>query len=477
MSARVVLINPSFQRRIQRIAQTSVGPPLGLAYLAAAARAAGHSASIVDANALDLDPDAAAAVALAEAPDVVGLTATTPTIDTAAAIAGRIKARAPGKTVICGGPHTTALPTRSLEEFPGFDVVARGEGEQTLPRVLGLLAGERLRDLARVPGLAFRGRGGEVIDTGVAPAVVNLDGLAPPARDLLPMERYRCPDSDAFSTILAMRGCPCGCVYCAVPGMFGRKMRYRSPAAVAEEIDEVHRRLGTPFFSFVDDTFTTSRDWVLEFVEAVQARDLQRRVRWICLTRPDLVDRPLLEAMRSAGCARVELGIESGSAIGREFLNKGLTEEAVLVGFRAAREAGLSTMGFVILNIPGETAEHVRQTFELVRRADPDYLQVSFLTPYPGTALWERAQSAGWIATERWSEYSFLNNVVLRHGSRPADEVQAEYLRFVRRFYLRPRTVIKLGRLVLDGTTRLRPLLRTLARGLASTVLARRAAE
>ncbi len=470
---RLVLVNPNFHGRVRRIAQTSVGPPLGLSYLASAVRDAGHDVSIVDANARGLSTERTVADALAAGPDLVGVTATTPTVKLAAAIAAGVKAAHPDTWTIIGGPHTTALPARSLEEFPEVDMVARGESEETLPPLLEILSGGDLDARREVKGYAYRDQDGSVIDTGIAPMLADLDSITPPARDLLPMERYRCPDSETFTTLLAMRGCPAKCTYCAVPEMFGRGMRYRDAAAVADEMDEVHRLYGVDFFSFLDDTFTTRKKWVRAFCDELQKRDLHRRVRWICLTRPDFVNESLLKHMREAGCARVELGIESGSEHGRKFLRKGVSGEAIVKGFDAARAAGLSTMGFCILNIPGESEEDIESTLALARRCDPDFLQVSFLTPYPGTWLWDEAREKGWVGTEDWSQYSFLNNIVLRHGGVDPDKLQQIYLRFVRRFYLRPRTVWKLSRLVLNRTTRIRPLARTVALGLAAAVLDR----
>jgi len=405
-------------------------------------------------------------------PTLVGLSATTPTVDLAGAVAAALRQGATRAPVVLGGPHGTALPARTLAEQPAVDVIARGEGEATLPALLDRLDGGPLDPgaLAEVRGLAFRGAGGEVVDTGVATPIADLDSLPEPARDLLPNERYRCPDSDRFTTLLAMRGCPFPCVYCAVPEVFGRRVRFRDPRAVVAEMVGVQRRFGVEFFSFLDDTFSTRRSWVEAFCEEARRADLHRHARWICLTRADLVDRDLLATMKRAGCVRVELGVESGSPAGRAFLKKGLDDGQIVEAFRAAREVGLSTMGFAILNVPGETEQDVERTFRVLADADPDYLQVSLLTPYPGTPLRRLAEERGWIATDDWSRYSFLNDVVLDHGV-PADTVRARHRAFLRRFYLRPRTVWKLGRLVLAGTTRVRPLARTLVLGLAGALL------
>ena len=476
MGRRLVLINPPFQRRVQRIAQTSVGPPLGLAYLAAAVRAGGHEVEILDANAMGWSVEEVSARAALREPHLVGITATTPTIDTAGAIAASWKARNPGVPVVIGGPHATALPQRTLREHPAVDLVALGEAEGSLVALLDALAAGVMPGDVDVAGFVVRRTDGGFSEPGPAPVETDLDRLPIPARDLLPMDRYRCPDSDAFTTIMAMRGCPYDCSYCAVPVHFGQRIRYRDPARVVAEMREVHETWGTRFFSFVDDTFTTRRSWVEEFASRLMAEGLHRRIRWICLTRVDLVDPELLATLRAAGCVRVELGIESGSEAGRRYLRKGITEEDVLRAFRDARRAGLSTMGFIILNIPGETAADVDATLDLAFRADPDFLQVSMLTPYPGTALWDDARAKGWITTEDWSRYVFLNQQVLDHGSAPPDEVLRRLERFHRRFYLRPRTAWKLARLVLRGTAEPGPMLRTVVLGLRGLVSSRRRA-
>lgn len=463
---KVVLVNPNYQRKIRRIAQTTIGPPLGLAYVAASTRAQGHDVTIIDANALALSPERTSEQALLHGPDVIGVTATTPTIALAHHLCSLIKAKAPEVVTVVGGPHGTFLPQRVLEEFPAFDVVAIGEAELSFPEFLRAFERGGLEGASEVHGFALRTKSKGISITGPAATPADLDALPEPARDLLPMRLYRTTDSDTFTTILAMRGCPCSCIYCAVPAHFGKRLRLRSPANVVREMEQVHSRYGVDFFSFVDDTFTCNEKWVVDFCQTLRTSPIGPRIRWICLTRPDMVTFDLLRRMREAGCIRVELGIETASDKGRRYLKKGLTEAAIVEAFTAARRAGLSTMAFIMLNIPFETEEDLRKTKELVMRVNPDYLQVSFLTPYPGTPLYEEAQRNGWITTQEWSRYSFLNNLVLDHGSLPHAITLKWQRQMLRDFYLRPRTALNLARLILSGKARMRPLLRTALAGL-----------
>ena len=193
---------------------------------------------------------------------------------------------------------------------------------------------------------------------------------------------------------------------------------------------------------------------------------MYRKIRWVCLTRADLVDKTMLVSMRHAGCVRVEFGIESGTPAGMQFLKKGIAPEQVLDAFRWSRLAGLSTMGFVMVNIPGETVSSAQSTFKLAMKANPDFLQVSIMTPYPGTALYSQAEEEGWFITKNWSKFSFLRTVVMKSPTMTPDEALSLQQSFLRRFYLRPATILKLSRLVFNGTTQLKPLARTVARGL-----------
>ncbi len=462
---QVALVNPNFQARTRGISQTTVGPPLGLAYLAAGARAWGHSVRIVDANVLGLDAAQAADAALDGAPDLVGLTATTPTLHDAADIVRAVRRRHPSTCIALGGPHATALPARTLAEIPELDAVACGEAELSFPALLDALASGDPAAVSAVPGFVWRRPDSSIFDSGPAAAVADLDALPLPARDLLPMNLYRTVDDDRFSTLLAMRGCPCPCVYCSVPALFGRRVRYRKPSAVVEEMKLLVERYGCRFLSFLDDTFTTRKAWVHEFCDAVRAARLEREVRWSCLTRADMVDHSLLAHMKLAGCARVEMSIETGSAVGRAFIRKGLTEAAVLRGYEAAHNVGLSTMAFLILNVPGETEQDIEASLDLVLRADPDFLQVSYLTPYPGTPLYDEAGREGWVRSEDWSRYSFLNAAVMNSGTLTPEALDAARKRLLRRFWLRPRTALKLARLVARGVARPRALARTVGLG------------
>jgi len=437
----VLLVNPNYQQHISAVAQTTVGPPLGLGYLAASLEEQGNRVEILDANAESLSLKSTVERIREARPDLVGLTAVTPTIELCHEIARGVKASLPGKKCVVGGSHPSALPRRTLAAFPSFDCLVKGEGERTLVEIV-----ERLQDwdaLEEVQGLCFRRSNGQIVEKEGRPPATDLDGLPPPARHLLPNHLYRNPESDRFTGVIAMRGCPGTCGYCSVHNVFGRGIRQRTPEKVAEEVAECHQRFGARFLSFMDDTFSWDREWVLSLCREMEKRSIPNHLKWICLTRVDTVDRDLLGIMKRAGCHRVEFGIESGSQRILDCMNKRIRVEQIREAFRAARDIGLSTFGFVMLNFPGEDRTSLRETRRLVLDVDPDFIQVSFATPYPGTRLYDDCREQGLLRTERWAEYVFLRNPVIRNPNLTPEEIQGESRRLQRAFYLRPSYIVK----------------------------------
>ena len=453
----VALVNLPFQGRIASVAQTSVGPPMGLAYLGAVLRDAGHRVHLLDANVTRIPLERLADRIATLHPAVVGLTAATPSIDLAGEFARLLKARS-GPKVAIGGPHTSALPLRTLAEYPEIDVAVVGEGEPIVDALIRALAGDG--ELAEVPSIAWRSPTGPVLNDA-APAPLDLDALPFPLRDPLPNRRYRTIDARPMTCVIAMRGCPARCVYCNVPELAGRSMRRRSAAGVVAEIEEAYRRWGIGFVSFLDDTFTTSRPWVEALCDALVAAKLPGRVAWSCLTRPDMVDEELLRTMRRAGMVRVEFGIESGAPRILELLGKGVALPRIREAFAAARRQELVTLGFAMINAPGERPDEMEQTAREVLRIDPDFLQLSFCTPYPGTWLWNHCRERDLVTSERWSDYRFLRTPIIRNELLSSEQVTVVHRSILRRFYGRPRKALALARYGLTSPRVARSLGRT----------------
>ena len=384
MKTEVLFINLNFQSKIKSISQITVGPPLGLGYLAAVLEKENVKVKILDANALGLSKNEILTYVKKIKPRIIGLSAVTPTINQVHNLAQEIKKILPLVKILIGGVHASTLPKDTLKRFNFFDIVVLFEGEGIISDLIKSIL--QNKSLLKINGIAYRQK--KSIKLNKYKGYINdLDLLPFPARHLLPMRKYRSVVSNHFTTIIAMRGCYAKCNYCAVPFFSGRTIRRRSSKNIVQEMIECYKKYGTRHFSFLDDTFTTNIKWVHEFCDEIMNSILNKKITWMCLTRVDNVNEEMLQHMKNSGCMKIEFGIESGSQKILDFSKKGLKKDQIKKAFRLSKKVGLPTLGFIILNMPLETKETIKQTKKFVLDLDPDFLQVSFATPYPGTDL------------------------------------------------------------------------------------------
>jgi anaerobic magnesium-protoporphyrin IX monomethyl ester cyclase len=395
-------------------------PPLGPAYVAAALREAGHDVELLDCTFLRRDE--ALATALAAKAEVVGVYGMATLTHDCLWFATHLRGRC--DLLVAGGPLPTCDPAAFLDHF---DVVVRGEGEQTMCEIvaayeagsdLGSVAGAVRRGGAGAPtsgeGAPADGEGvpadgaGVPADGGTAaaapaqrPLSTDLDGIAFPARELLPNDRYieygKKTYGYAMTTVMSTRGCPFDCEFCSNV-VFGRSYRERSPANVVDEIEEA-LALGYDRISFADDVFTLNRGRVSAICEEIARRGL--RFSWECLGRVDALDFDTARQMKDAGCFRVFFGIESGSDEILRLMNKQITTRQARDAVWAAHRAGLEVGAFFIVYYPGETDDTVLATLRFAGSLPLDYLGLTMPYPLPATALAERV---GVVRTREWRQ-------------------------------------------------------------------------
>jgi radical SAM superfamily enzyme YgiQ (UPF0313 family) len=220
--------------------------------------------------------------------------------------------------------------------------------------------------------------------------VRDLDAIPFPARDLLDMRRYFAANPERLAYVFTSRGCPYRCTFCQKE-LTGRAFRQRSAASVADELEELLGRYRPGSVLFVDEIFTLDKGRVHALCDEILARDL--RLRWVCNTRCDRVDLPLLRHMRAAGCERIYYGWESGSQRILDLLQKDLSPRQIVAAARMTRRAGIWSKVFLIVGAPTETLEDIRETERVLRRAHPDLVRVSLFNPLIGTASWELART------------------------------------------------------------------------------------
>jgi radical SAM superfamily enzyme YgiQ (UPF0313 family) len=378
-------------------------PPLSLSYLSGSLLDHGFEVEILDLLTSKASPAKIRRKLEQYQPQVVGTTAVTMTFPAASRILKTCKGFDPGITTVVGGPHVSFSAEDTFQRAPWIDVVVAGEGDRTVVELASAL--ERGSGIEKVAGL-FINRNGKVIKTAPRPLIDNLDDLPLPARHLLPLSRYHA--LGAACSVISSRGCPYGCIFCTTPRMYGRKVRFRQPALVVDEIELIYREYGFSQISVVDDTFTLNHPHATDLCRELIRRRLP--VKWSIFSRVDTLTPGLLDLMREAGCTCMLFGVESGNQEVLNNIKKGITPEKVKKGVRMATEAGIGTFASFILGLPGETPDRSRETLalamELSERWGTQY-GFHYLSPFPGTELFEKAKELGIrFLTRDWSRYN-----------------------------------------------------------------------
>ncbi len=391
-------------------------PPLGLAWIAAAVRKKGRNVRIVDEQVETVDIPA---LAQEIRPSVVLIGGTSHSRFHAFERAAAIRAAYPPATIVYGGPHASFTAEDTLLNVPAMDIIAHGEGEET---VLDLIewkeGGGDPGSLGRIKGIAFRRNGG-IESTGWKPLNEELDALPFPARDLLLIERYGMTlDYLGLPALHVMtaRGCPFRCSFCSASQMYNHCYAMRSPRLVADEIEGLVDRYHIKGLKIFDSTFTINKQHVLSFCSELERRGLV--MPWECEIRVGSVDKPLLERMRKAGCYYVDIGIESAEQEVLELMNKRirLTEAERLLQW--CSELGIRTKVFFTVGHIGETFEAGMKTVRFIRK-NRKYMTLVGYNPgirvYPGTQVEEYAREHGLLPSGfRWSkEYENRDNLRL----------------------------------------------------------------
>ena len=321
-------------------------------------------------------------------PDLIGISQWTHNRHTSLDLARLCRDILPDSTIVMGGGHATFCYEDILTEGSPVDIVVRGEAEETLLELAARLSAET--EWQSIDGLAFR-RYGTIAVTPLRENVKDLDRLPLPARYLdrsIGLDLELQPEF-----IVTTRGCPSTCYFCSSPDFWGRRVRFRSPAAIIEEILYIRQKFGLIYYSIRDDTFTADRKRVLKFCELLLKQEVN--ILWNCQSRVNAIDEELIIEMKRAGCECIQLGVESGSPRILRQLGKNIAPAQIEHACQLIRKIGINLSIFLISDVPGETGDDIRQTVELIHRIHPDDGYVSPLAYYPGTQLYKEAVVAG----------------------------------------------------------------------------------
>lgn len=368
--------------------------PMGLAYVGAWLERHGPPCEVQVVQDLE--------AALALEPDLVGISAVSPSFPQATAMATEIR-RHRDVPVVLGGPHITGLP-QSLPEI--FAAGVLGEGEETFQEVADLLHRTgRLApaDLAGLAGLVHHAPDGPVL-TRPRPFLKPLDRIPFPKRDWPGIELM---PKWSFSS----RGCPYRCRFCST-AEFWESYRMHSARYVVDELNMLLDRFDTQFHLFMDDLFAVNLKRLREIADLMKT-DLRRPLDLTATIRADLVSEEMCRLLAEVGVAYCHLGLESGSDRVLSYLKKESTTAARnQAALDMLHEHGIRSIGSFILGAPMEEEEDLQATWDFIQRNARSGKLLSFtfgpLVAFPGTAVWEDARARG-LVDERTVDWRSLD--------------------------------------------------------------------
>jgi anaerobic magnesium-protoporphyrin IX monomethyl ester cyclase len=450
MKTKILLVSPIFSeeeasgntKSMKKV--MNVIPPLGLAYIAAYLEKNGFYVRIVDCS-VGIDYTQLAKILKKENPDIVGMTGTTPSLQSIIETAKLIRKTLPGALLIIGGPHATAMPKETIETNL-FDLGVLGEGEPSFLEIAHIFEKKgklTTNYLKKIKGIVFMDKN-KVVITAPGEFIKDLDSIPFPARHLLPPPSNYHPTPASYrrlpqAHVMTARGCPYQCTFCDRK-IFGSTYRERSVDNVMKEIDELMEKYGVKDIKFFDDTFTLNRKRLLRMCTELK----KRKLKWCCLTRVNVVDYDLLRTMKKSGCYQVLFGIESGDNRMLKLLKKGTTVKQNARAIRLAKKAGLNVRCDFIVGTPGETMQSMKKTVDFAIKENPDFAHFNKFTPYPGTEIYQRLKEEG-FNFDFTKFHSQLDHTIIMYT--PSGVDKKEYKKFLddsfKRFYLRPRYITR----------------------------------
>ena len=407
-----------------------VYPPLGLLYIAAVLKQNNIDVCLIEARTENLSYDKVIEEVKKEDPDFVGITVITSRISSALFLSAKVKEINPDIKVILGGPHIN-FEHKTVITNTSVDFCVRGEGEITVLHLITCVSnGGNLRDIR---GITFKAKNNEVTVNPDRPFIHDLDILPFPERGLLHSPAYKgsWTEGEAFSPMLATRGCPFLCQFCAAPTIWGRLQRRRFVVNVLDELEEIYNKFGVRYIRFLDDLLVVNQKWAIELCRGMIKRGLND-LSWACDGRVGVMSEELLEELKKANCKVIFYGVEFGNQRILDLSKKGINVTQVKKTIEMTLKAEISSYGYFMMGYPTETVETVEDTINLATELGLEYgmdnAGFSIVTPFPGTELYKYCQRNNMLKSTDWNRYSYQRGESIIKLENIADkELQALY--------------------------------------------------
>jgi anaerobic magnesium-protoporphyrin IX monomethyl ester cyclase len=380
---------------------------LGLSCVAEAVRAQGHATRLAVLGSRDSPKRTAEVMETVNSefdPQIIAFTSVSTEFPFIHSLAGRIRARWPGKYLIIGGVHATLNPQSVMQDT--FDALCVGEGEQPLAELAEQLGADK--SPSGISNLWVRRPDGAIEKNPTKEFCQDLDTIPIPDRQMwLPWTRQK---DGATQVVLLGRGCPYHCTYCCSNALGkiapGKYVRFRSPTNILKEIRGLHGEFPALHHVYLQaETIAVNLPWLEELSRLIAEfnQSLETPVAFTCnfrVARRFLTD-PIFATLQRANVRTLEIGLESGSErLRRDVLRRPYSDADFFEAVALARQHGMRVNIYNMIGLPGETLEEHWQTVAANHRVCPDRSNTCIFYPFPGTHLYEVCRKEGYLKGE-----------------------------------------------------------------------------
>jgi radical SAM superfamily enzyme YgiQ (UPF0313 family) len=349
-------------------------------------------------------------------PDLIILEVSTPSMETDIRQALAIRELCPNARVAFAGLHMLDQGEDFLAGHRYVDFTLRGEYDYTALELAKAL--DSGGNLSEVQGLSyFDSETGASQHNPRRPVIKDLDALPWPSRDHLPMYKYHDHPGGIPAPSLQMwssRGCPFRCIFCVWPQIMyeGNQYNTRNPVDVVDEVEYCVKKWKFKSFYFDDDTFNIGKRRLLQLGEEISKRNMG--LQWAAMSRADTCDRETLRELKKSGLHAVKYGVESASQELVDNSDKSLDLGKVEAMVRYTQELGIKIHLTFSFGLPGETHETAMKTIKWSQFLNPDTIQYSIMTPFPGSKFYKELEAKGHLTSKDWGKFDGNSMAVVR---------------------------------------------------------------
>lgn len=301
----------------------------------------------------------------------------------------RVRQKNKDIAIILGGPFVSSAPEVLMKNLP-VDYAVLGEGELTILELMDALHRKDKYSVTWVPGICYK-QEEQVLFSGLRPQIKDLNILPLLELSLWPtIKNDPRVEKMGFSS---SRGCYSECSFC-FKAM--HQVRQMNPAKFNEEVRLFVQKHGLKYAYINDLTFVIGRNRTIEICDGLR----DSGIHWACSTRVENIDEELLKIMKDSGCEEIWYGFESVDQKVLEANFKKITLEQINAAVRITNKAGIKVMGNFIIGLLGETQESLDKMVKFIETRDVIPCSIKFLTPFPGTYIYNYALKKGLIKDE-----------------------------------------------------------------------------